>query len=103
MNADKIIRSTALNVGLGSILYIPEKNIKNPTQCCGKFGTIEEWQCMFLAHDDVFDKGICEFGGGYMEVHDVYTRPQTCPLRNPCLDFGGCLNDGFSWQWRDKK
>jgi len=38
---------------------------------------------MWLAHDDVFDKGVCEWGGGRVAVHDVYTRPKSCPLSTP--------------------
>ena len=68
---------------LGSIFYVPEDNRKNPTQCCGKWGTPDEWQCMWLAHDDVFGKGVCEWGNGRVAVHDVYDRPKNCPLRTP--------------------
>lgn len=65
------------------VFFIPENNRLNPEQCCGKFGTPQEWQCMWLAHDDVFDKGVCEWGGGRVAVHDVYVRPKHCPLTTP--------------------
>ena len=72
-----------LTAELGSIFFVPEDNRKNPTQCCGKWGTPDEWHCMWLASDSVFETGVCEWGRGGVYVPDVYNRPKTCPLRTP--------------------
>ena len=72
--------ASGLNAGLG-VLFIPDANRKNQTKCCGNFGTTDEFQCMWLAHDEVFAKGSCELGEFF--VHDVYSRPSACPLNTP--------------------
>ena len=64
-------------------MYIPDNNKNNPTKCAGNWGTDSEFQCMFLACDSVFDKGVCEnpdVVNSPLTVPNIYKRPKRCPF-----------------------